>query len=415
MHNLREELIRRLPAGILELLELISSKAHHLHVKIYLVGGVVRDILLNRDIVDIDLVVESNAIEFVRALGLKDTKIVEYKRFGTVKLKRIGSEIDIATARSEYYPSPGSLPEVKFGSLKEDLFRRDFTINAMAISLNPDNYGDFYDPFHGFDDLNKRLIRVLHDKSFIDDATRMWRAIRYEQRLGFSLETGTLNILKSSLDYLGCISGDRIRHEMELVLREDLPEKIFQRAGQLGILCKLNPGLMADEWLSLKFGELRNCDCRVDNLIPSYLCLLFYRLKFNDLTALLDYLHFSKVIREAIVQTHILKGKLGYLEQEGLQPGEIYLFLKGYPQVTVISNMIAVDSEQIKERIRAYLSSYKNIKISLNGDDLTRFGVKNKVEIKRILENILKERLNGNIKSKEDEVLYVHKLLQDQK
>jgi tRNA nucleotidyltransferase (CCA-adding enzyme) len=166
---------------------------------------------------------------------------------------------------------------VKPASIKDDLFRRDFTINAMAIELSTSHYGQLIDLFGGQDDLEHKLIRVLHEKSFIDDATRIWRGLRYEQRLNFRLETVTLQLLKRDTSYLDKVSGDRIRHELELVLKEAYPEKVLSRADELGVLAKLHPALKGDGWQAGKFEQARKLSSPDSPSTELYLSLLAYR------------------------------------------------------------------------------------------------------------------------------------------
>ncbi|MCJ7655839.1 MAG: hypothetical protein MUO97_11200, partial [Dehalococcoidia bacterium] len=184
--NLSSQLEKYLPPPVLALAKIAGGEASEMWQELYLVGGVVRDLFLSRANFDFDLVVEGDAISLARKLA-KDSqaKLKIHSRFGTAKLNYPGFSLDLATARSETYSKPGALPTVKPGKLKDDLIRRDFSINAMALCLMPHRFGELIDLYQGKDDLEHRLIRILHPNSFIDDATRILRAIRYEQRLGF--------------------------------------------------------------------------------------------------------------------------------------------------------------------------------------------------------------------------------------
>ena len=225
--NLSDKTEKQLPAELVEFMQAAGLVATSQRQSLYLVGGVVRDLLLGRGNFDLDLVVEGDAISLAQRLAdITQGKIRTHPRFNTAKLRWNRWSVDLATARSETYERPGALPRVKPGSLASDLFRRDFTINAMAIELVLGRYGQLIDPYRGRDDLNRGWVRVLHERSFIDDSTRIWRGLRYEQRLDFQLEPDTLKLLKRDIPMLDTISGDRIRHELELILREELPEKI---------------------------------------------------------------------------------------------------------------------------------------------------------------------------------------------
>jgi tRNA nucleotidyltransferase (CCA-adding enzyme) len=197
----------------------------------------------------------------------------------------------MAMARTETYAKPGALPVVTLGMLKTDLFRRDFTVNAMAIGLSPDNYGELIDLYGGLNDLKSKLIRILHEKSFVDDATRIWRAIRYEQRLGFRIEPDTLKLLKRDLPQLKTVGGYRLRRELELVLREKEPEKILMRADKLGVLKELHPSLHTDEWLVSKFQTARKSDKATPDF---YLGLLTCHLTGDEIAQITKHLRFSK-------------------------------------------------------------------------------------------------------------------------
>ena len=256
--NLANQIGKRLRAELVNFMQVAGEVSQSQGHSLYLVGGVVRDLLLGRANFDLDLVVEGNAIELTRQLiEIKQGEITTHPRFGTAKLQWNKWSVDLATARSETYVKPGALPRVKPSSLSNDLFRRDFTINTMAIHLNPSRYGELIDLYGGRDDLEHKLIRVLHEKSFTDDATRIWRGLRYEQRLNFQLEPNTLQLLKRDIPMLDTISGDRIQYELECILQEERPEKVFHRAEELNGLQSLDPALKAmagwqknSSWLS---------------------------------------------------------------------------------------------------------------------------------------------------------------------
>lgn len=282
--NLSEELVASM--------QRVATLAARRNQQLYLVGGVVRDLLLGLPNLDLDFVVEGDAIslakEFAEAV---DGKLTVHPMFNTATVKLYKWKVDFAMARTESYAKPGALPTVKPGTLKTDLFRRDFTINTMAVCLNHENYGELIDLYGGLDDLKNKLIRVLHEKSFIDDATRIWRAIRYEQRLAFRIEPKTLKILKIDKQMLKTVGGYRLRRELDLVLKEEEPEKILARAGKLGVLKELHPSLKADKWLETKFQEVHKSG-KVNPDI--YLALLTCHLNEDELAQITKYLCFSK-------------------------------------------------------------------------------------------------------------------------
>jgi tRNA nucleotidyltransferase (CCA-adding enzyme) len=215
--NLADE-IERLPTGLLESLRLSGCLAEEQGERLFLVGGAVRDLLMGRASFDLDLAVEEDAIKLAEVLAHQVSgRLVVHSRFGTARVQLAEFRLDFAATRSETYSCPGVLPKVRPDTLEADLIRRDFTINAMALDLSPARWGELVDRYGGWEDLGWRFIRILHPGSFVDDATRIMRAIRYEQRLGFSLEPATARLLRRDRKMLDGISGDRLRREIELI------------------------------------------------------------------------------------------------------------------------------------------------------------------------------------------------------
>ena len=303
--KLADKLEKNLPTEAVALFKQAVALASAKNLQLYLVGGVVRDLLLGQSNFnrDLDLVVEDDAIrlagEFAEITG---GKLSAHLMFNTAKVVLDNWTIDIAMARTETYAKPGALPVVTPGTLKTDLFRRDFTVNAMAICLSPDSYGELIDLYGGLNDLNSKFIRILHKNSFIDDATRIWRAIRYEQRLGFQIEPDTLQLLKRNVPLLKTVGGYRLRRELELVLKEKEPEKVLLRADKLGVLKELHSSLHADEWLVSKFNQAR-LSVRVSQ--EFYLSIMTARLTDMEFDEFVTYLRFPKQtinkIREKLV------------------------------------------------------------------------------------------------------------------
>ena len=236
MDDFASLLKERIPSAQYELLESISSVADSNGVGLYLVGGMVRDILLSTAYTDPDLCIEGGSIDFVELLSAELTGyVIAQSDFGTAKIELNGTVIDLAIARKEKYQYRGALPEVEAGTIFEDLARRDFSINSMAVSMNSRNYGELIDPNNGRLDLENRVIRALHPNSFLDDPTRLLRAARYAGRLGFTFDIETKEWMISALNVLKDISGDRIRHEIEHILGENQALTILSLTEQLGI------------------------------------------------------------------------------------------------------------------------------------------------------------------------------------
>ncbi|HLB27793.1 MAG TPA: CCA tRNA nucleotidyltransferase [Dehalococcoidales bacterium] len=403
--NLADLMEKRLPAELVEFMQEAGLVAAGGGQSLYLVGGVVRDLLLGRINLDLDLAVTGDAIAFARQLsGISEAKITTHPRFRTVKLSRGEWSVDIATVRSESYDKPGALPAVRPGTIKEDLFRRDFTINAMAVELTPSRWGRLIDLYGGKEDLKNGLIRILHEDSFIDDATRIWRALRYEQRLDFKLEPKTLRLLKQNIGMLETISGDRIRHELELVLKEGLPEKVIRRADKLGVLAQLYPGLKGDGWLARKFAAARKFSAPNVPVAELYLALLAYRLNAEEAEKLISRLKLSKLQARTLTESNSLKAELGALDEPILQPSCIYTVLIDYKPSAIITNYLATDSQAVKKNIKLFLNKLRNIKPALTGNDLQKMGIPPGPRMKGILHLLLEARLDGEVKDRRGEV-----------
>ncbi len=402
--NLSKQIGERLPAELVDFMRLAGETARRRGWKLYLVGGVVRDLLLTRTNLDLDMVVEGDAIELATELArIKVGKVTSHRAFNTATIKWEHWSVDLATARSETYDKPGALPKIKPDSIAVDLFRRDFTINAMAVRLAPSQYGRLIDIYGGRVDLQNKLIRILHDKSFIDDATRIWRAVRYEHRLGFHLEPFTRRLLKRDIDYLDTISGDRIRHELELALKEDKPEKVLRRADELGVLAKLHPPLKADKWLAEKFKQARRSTRPEPAPWGLYLALLVYRLTDKELEQTISYLRLPKQLAEGLKDTIELKENLPLLDNRKLKPSRIYNVLQSYSSLAITANMLAVDSPVVREHIELYLNKLRYIKSALTGEDLLKMGMPAGPRLKEILQLLLEARLDGKLATRKDE------------
>lgn len=261
--NLREKLEKSLPPGRLWLLEQIGALARELRLPAYVVGGFVRDLLLDRPSLDFDVVVEGEAIRLAEALQARfGGRFNQHKRFGTAKwfppkaLRRernLPEFLDLISARTEFYEKPTALPTVRLGSIKLDLHRRDFTINTLAMRLDGRHLGDLYDYWGGLRDLQQGLVRVLHSLSFVDDPTRMMRAVRFEQRFGFRIEERTLELLQEARPLLDRLSGQRVRHEIDLMLDEPAAAAMLRRLQSLGLLAALQPPLPWDAFMETEF------------------------------------------------------------------------------------------------------------------------------------------------------------------
>lgn len=402
--NLADKIEKQLPAELVEFIKQAGELAASRGEKIYLIGGAVRDLLLDKINLDIDLVVEGDAIAFARELIKgKGGKITIYRQFNTAKISWHEWSVDLAAARRESYARPGALPTVKPGSINDDLFRRDFTINAMAVDLNPQTYGRLIDPYSGQKDLGDRLIRVLHEKSFIDDSTRIWRGLRYEQRLDFQMEAATLSLLKRDVSMLDSISGDRIRYELECILQEELPEKVLRRAGELGVLEKLNPSLKGNGWLAEKYNDARQMSLPHKPPPDLYMALLTYHLTNKEREHFISYLRLPKATARILRDSGGIREKIKELDNTEIKPGSIYHLLNGYSLQAITAGIIASDSEESCRNMRLYMDKLRHTKPLLGGSDLIEMGIPPGPRIKEILNKLLDARLDGKVKTREDE------------
>jgi len=402
--NLADRIEKQLPAELAHFMQAAGETAHSQGQSLYLVGGVVRDLLLKRTNFDLDLVVEGDAISLAQRLTqVYPGKVTTHPRFNTAKLQWAKWSIDIATARCETYAKPGALPSVKLGSLESDLARRDFTINAMAIHLDPSRYGKLIDLYGGIHDLKHKIIRILHEKSYTDDATRIWRSLRYEQRLNFQLEATTLDLLKRDVSMLDTISGDRIRYELECILHEEYPEKVLRRAEELGVLKWLHPSLKGNGWLADKFEQARRLSSPKPPLVGLYLALLAYHLTDEEAEQLITKLRLPKSLAQTLRDTSSLKATLQLLTDPTLPPSSIYRLLYGYSQMAITVSSLASDSSIVRQHIQLFLNKLRYVKQSLTGDDLQRMGIAAGPRIKEILELLHEARLDGKVTSKQGE------------
>jgi tRNA nucleotidyltransferase (CCA-adding enzyme) len=422
-----------LPADLLELLKVISQTAQEQHTALYIVGGFVRDLLLDIPSLDFDLVVEGDAILLAKNLaGRWGGRVTSHHRFGTAKwhltessfssnLRNKNHEsIDLITARTEFYSYPTALPVVERGSIKLDLHRRDFTINTLALRLDGRHYGELHDHWGGLTDLRRGFVRVLHSLSFVDDPTRILRAVRFEQRLGFRIEDRTLELLNEAHQMIEHLSGDRIRHEFDHILADSNVAKILGRLHQLNLLQVVHPALTWDDWLTKQFydlpTDLPEANWELD-LYPARLLLrrdLGYilwtiRLEPGIAQAIGSRLKMSSQLSEKIGEACYLWKKLP--ELIGSRPSQVTAELESISPVARYACWLFLDQPDLKELITDYVNKWRFVRPNVNGNDLRDCHVPAGPIYKTILGQLRSARLDGEIHSTEEEQLMLESLV----
>ncbi len=401
---------RVLPPHTVDLLHAIGDTASRFSISLYLVGGSVRDMLLGTTIRDLDLVVEGDAamlaFESVKELG---GEVVAHSRFGTATVKLPGQRLDLATARTESYPRPGALPKVAPSTINDDLRRRDFSINAMAIVLSEADVerGSLLDPYGGKADLERRLIRILHPNSFVDDATRVFRAIRYEQRLSFTLEDGTLSQLREAVHnrILDTISADRLRRELELMLKEEHPHMPLCRAEELGVLAAVYGPLGDDFTVKL----LANHGSELEPLV--YLAALTYPFTLEKGEAFIHRLNMPNRWARVVRDTVSLREKEPIIEKKGSSPSDLYQILDGLAPASLRAGSILATSPVVRERLNDYLGRLRHVRPVLNGRDVVSLGVPEGPIVGEVLRELRRARLEGKVSTRRDEIELARELL----
>jgi tRNA nucleotidyltransferase (CCA-adding enzyme) len=413
----------RLPATVLGLLKNIGRKAGELGLQAYAVGGFVRDLLLRNENFDIDLVVEGDGIRLARALAEEGRgKLRVHRRFGTATLQLSdGYRLDLATARLEYYEHPAALPRVEHSSIKLDLYRRDFTVNALAIHLNPEHFGELLDFFGGQKDLKERVIRVLHNLSFVEDPTRVFRALRFEQRIGFQIARQTHMLMENAarMELFGRLSGRRLFRELVLCLSEEKPLAVLKRLGDYGLLKFFYPGLKMD----------RSTESRLHRQegVISWYRLLFTGEKFEpwmvaflglvegisdkDLEELLLRFSLPEKFRASFIQQRRMGFQVAHRLSSFPPPGrsEIYSLLNPLPTEFLLYAMGKTEEERVKKAISLYFTELKRMKVSLAGRDLKKMGFVPGPVYTAILQDLLRRRLEEKISSRQEEIDFVLK------
>ncbi|MFC1839629.1 CBS domain-containing protein [Thermodesulfobacteriota bacterium] len=419
--NLAPVFKERIPGNVNSILKELGKCADELGYNAYLVGGLVRDIILKRENLDVDIVIEGDGIKFAQEYAKNsDVRVRSHKKFGTaVIIFPDGFKVDVATARLEFYETPAAPPTVEISSLKLDLYRRDFTINTLAVKLNCREYGTLIDYFGGQKDLKEKVIRVLHNLSFVEDPTRVLRAVRFEQRFGFQIGRLTMSLIKNAVDINSFkdLSGRRLFMELKLLLMESDPVKAIERMDKLDLIQFLSPSINYDYRLSKLLNNIKD--------VISWFSLLYLEESFdawktywygltsnmdaenvNDLASrlMMNDLESRKIINQS-VDTSSLLDRL--FRKKSNNNYSIYTLLSQYDTEFLLYIMAKANNENIKKLISNYFTKLKGIKVSLKGRDLKSLGFKPGPLYKEIFERLLEARLNYKVSSRKEELSFV--------
>jgi len=419
-NNLEKLLEEMTPQKFQNLLRRAGIIAQELGYRAFIVGGFVRDLLLRIENLDIDLVIEGDAISFAKVFAQKMKGKVKYhKDFGTATIiLPDGFKLDIATSRREFYPAPAALPTVKPAPLRKDLLRRDFTVNAMAIDLTPSCFGQLMDFFRGREDLRQKKVKVLHSESFIQDPTRIFRAIRFEQRYGFILEEKTQQLIEDTLKkgVLDKLSRERVRDEFIQILEEDRPDRIIQRMQELRILSSIHPKIELTKEIEEKLDSLIDVFAWFETLsgerVKRWLIRLLLLLENLDKDEVEEFCREYRFNREE--RDSIIKGRLEaeriiekLKSSETDTPSSIYYLLQPLPREVLLFAMAKTEKRIVKKRIFLFLSRLEGVKTKVSGDDLKKIGYRPSPKFKEILEEVKKVKLDGLLTTKKEEIDYI--------
>lgn len=420
-----KEYLKKLPQEIQDLIFLASNLAYSNNMSVYLVGGFVRDLILGVKNLDLDIVVEGDGIKFAEDFATRlQARLIRHRRFGTATVVlKPNLKVDIASARKEFYLQPACLPEVIRGTLKDDLFRRDFTINAMAISITGKNFGRLIDFFDGYDDLKHKKIRILHELSFIDDPTRILRAIRFEKRYNFIIDAKTLRALREAvrLKILERVQPKRLGDELILILKEEHPVKQIRRIYQLLGCAFINPRLSITQRTYKLLNCIKTQISWFKKRYPKRRLLDTWLIYFMGIIDSLDINNVKLICKRFGFRKGETKRILGYkrfghkviprLSQDKIRPPRIFSLLEPLSYEVILLIKAKCKNRNIKRYIVDFFDIYNGMRLYISGDDLRRLGVAPGPYYQKIFAKVLNAKLNGKIRTREEELALIKKLI----
>jgi tRNA nucleotidyltransferase (CCA-adding enzyme) len=380
---------------------------------VYVVGGVVRDLILDRKPGDIDLSVVGDARLFAEALAnrLGFSPPVE-SQFLTYKISTSGASsnvsgdieaIDVVNSRTETYAGPAALPDITPSSIEDDLKRRDFTINSMAISLSDSDWGTLVDPMNGFGDIMRKRIKVHHDESYVLDPTRIYRTVRYATRLGFTIDPRTVELISVSLQNIERLSGARIRHEFELILSEEGRVEMLRVCEELGLLAAISPGLRVGS-KALQVLESQSGDGTISTDMNDLLAITTFGMNEDEAAQTIARFDGPPVWGESITGNAKLATFVAVLDDAQIQRSEVAELLKPIPLASIRAYIAAGPPLPRRDRLTEYIDEIRFVKPDINGDDLIAIGIPQGPIIGQLIDIVRRARLDGQVSSKEEEL-----------
>lgn len=411
-------LYQRLDTRTRELLENIGRIGHELSYNTYVVGGFVRDLLLSRPVEDVDIVVEGDGIAFARVYAQNEgCRVNTFKKFGTaVIIYPDNFKIDVASARLEYYQTPAALPIVEKSSIKRDLARRDFTINTLAISLNPDNFGTMIDYFGANRDLKDKTIRTIHNLSFVEDPTRIFRAIKFSNRFGFNIGKVTSNLIKNAvkIDCFKNLSGLRVLNELKQIFEEDNPIPAIKSLESYGLEKVIHPNLDIIPKTYQLLESVNKILSWHDLLYTNesyprwsvYFMALLNRCSYTVSKEICTRLNVPLKERDLfLARRYTAEKKLSMIEtSEGYTKQEIYWVLIHFKTEYILYMMALTGNEKIRKDISNFYTRHRKIQPVIKGKDLLELGLKPGPVFTRILNQVVNAKLDDRLKTRKEEL-----------
>lgn len=417
--------LNNLPKEIRDLIAIAQDISCSVNMPVCLVGGFVRDLLLGVKNLDLDIVVDGDGMRFAQELALHlKGKLIQHRRFGTATVSLSPNlKIDIATSRKEFYPEPAHLPVVSKGSLEDDLYRRDFTVNALALDISCENFGKLIDFFGGKVDLDNKKIRILHNLSFIDDPTRILRAIRFEKRYNFKIEPRTLKKLKDavSLKMLEAVSPHRMRDELILALKEGHPLKVIRRLRNLAGFNFISPKIKLRQKDYKLFSAIEKqiswyrmtypCRRPIDAWLI-YLIAILDSLSINESRKILQRFAFRKGEEKRVLDYKKNNRNLSSkLKREKIKPSKIFAMLGPLSYEVTLIFKAKYKNRRIQRHIENFFKVYNDIRILTSGYDLQKIGILPGPRYQKIFKKMLMLKLDGKVATKEEELQYIKKII----